>query len=248
MKCKSCGSKLPSGSDFCPICGAWNPPIPMEMLSDEEHLNMESEWFAEACMQMMEENLPYINEVKFDNKMQELITPEDARWLALLIDTEGSLGWILFTWRGNRINKEYRYVYHYSEPYISIGMSERESKATIDEASRIMTTKAYTIKRPINMETRLERTVRVDGTKALTIMKQCLPHFVKFKRLAQLCLTLFKYRINPSRENFVKVIAELFGKYLTAEEANGILLDMTSAQFENFIKKAENLTNRYLRI
>lgn len=50
MKCMVCGSKIPKGSHFCPLCGVFQPPTPSDMLSDEERLNLESKEFAEAFM------------------------------------------------------------------------------------------------------------------------------------------------------------------------------------------------------
>ncbi|KPV65395.1 MAG: hypothetical protein AOA65_0186 [Candidatus Bathyarchaeota archaeon BA1] len=47
----------------------------------------------------------------------ELEKPENARWLALLIDTEGALGWVMETERRDRINEECEYVYTYRVIY-----------------------------------------------------------------------------------------------------------------------------------
>jgi len=49
-------------------------------------------------------------------RIPELGTPENSRWLALLIDTEGILGWIKLIKRMNRAD-EYRYEYVYRIPY-----------------------------------------------------------------------------------------------------------------------------------
>lgn len=46
MICKTCGSELPSGSHFCPICRAWNMPVESvsgAVLTDEEYLALESQ-------------------------------------------------------------------------------------------------------------------------------------------------------------------------------------------------------------
>jgi len=179
--------------------------------------------------------------------LTEFEKPENARWLALLIDTEGSLGWTRTTWRGNRVNHEWRYVYHYAEPYISIGMSERESKETVDEAGRLMRTKAYTIRRRVDTDIRLERVVRVDGTRALKVMQSCSPYFVKQKRMAELCLTLFKYHPYSRRTKFERVITELVGEYLMAVEVNATLFEMTDEEFKRLLEKAEELTERHLK-
>jgi len=174
--------------------------------------------------------------------------PQNARWLALLIDTEGSMGWGRFIARRDRTDKEYRYAYRYHEPYIAIGMSEGESRATVDEGARLMLTTAFTQERKYKEPPHIEivRFTRVDGTAALGVMEYCLPYFVKYRRMATMCLTLFKHRANPRSEAFQKVITQLLGKYLTAKEANPVLLKMTNDFFEALIKMAEKLAQQYL--
>lgn len=179
-------------------------------------------------------------------RIPELEKPENARWLALLIDTEGSLGWVSFISRTAKIDEVYRYVYHYQKLYISIGMDEKESRATIREASKIMLTESYLTSKKVDTAVKLARRVTVDAGKALAVMRYCLPYFDKHRRLAPLCLTLFKHHAYLRKETSDRVITELFGVYLKLTEVNSKLLDMTEKQFNNFIKKADALANKYL--
>lgn len=171
----------------------------------------------------------------------QLEKPENARWLALLIDTEGTLGWAKLTRRMNKLNKVYRYTYLYMIPYITVDMSEIESKATVDEAARLMSVSSHTMERVVKGDVIRMRRARVHGKRALAVMQYCLQYFVKQKRMAALCLTLFRYRTEPERENFRKVVEQLFGKYLSAKETNRILLTMPQEEYEEVIKKAEKL-------
>jgi len=66
-------------------------------------------------------------------QLSELAKPENARWFALLIDAEGATGWVHLIKKENRIDEEYRYVYRYYIPYITVSMSKRESRKTIEE-------------------------------------------------------------------------------------------------------------------
>jgi hypothetical protein len=182
---------------------------------------------------------------------EQLVIPqleksENARWLALLIDTEGTLGWAKLTRRMNKLNKIYRYTYHYMLPYITIDMSEIESKATVDEATWLMSVSPYTMERKVKGKLIRMRRARVHGKRALAVMQYCLQYFVKQKRMATLCLTLLRYRTEPERKNFKKAIEQLFGKYLLAKEANRILLTMPQEEYEELIKKAEKLAPEYL--
>ena len=245
VKCKSCGSKLPSGSDFCPICGAWNPQIPSDMLTEEEHINLESEEFAEVYMQ---ERTPHsdmmqVFEIGNPNQALQLITipelakPENARWLALLIDTEGAMGWRV------RPERHYGRTYVYRLPYISIGMKEIESKKTVDTAAQLIGVSPWT---HIKNQTRIRRFI-VDYGRALATLHYIKPYLDKFKRMATLLQILFKHHTHIPRRIFDHAITTLFGKYLTSHQANDILLQMTEEQFNNLVKIAENITEKYLR-
>jgi len=57
MRCRSCGYKLLSEFDFCPICGAWNIPMP-DVLNEEGNFIPELEEFAKAFMEGLVEANP----------------------------------------------------------------------------------------------------------------------------------------------------------------------------------------------
>ena len=94
MKCIGCGSEIPSGSDFCPTCGAWAIPLPQNLLNNEEYLALESralkspikrdlEDFAKAYMGELEGATPQeLEEV-------EVVRPEVvARWRLIGVPEE----------------------------------------------------------------------------------------------------------------------------------------------------------------
>ena len=178
-------------------------------------------------------------------RIPELEKPENARWLALLIDTEGnSLGWSKRTIETDRING-YRYTYVYRTPYISVRMDEKESKETVDQGAKIIGIKPFTA-----IDKRTGKPVRgfvTMGGRARQAMHHTKPYHAKFKRMATLCQTLFKHRVLIPIEKYDMAIAKLFGRYLRSEEANPILLEMTENEFEAFMSRAEHLTNLYLR-
>ncbi|KPV64753.1 MAG: hypothetical protein AOA65_0820 [Candidatus Bathyarchaeota archaeon BA1] len=70
----------------------------------------------------------------------ELEIQKNAEWLALLFDTEGTVGWTRYIARVNRINERYRYEYAYRIPYLSVSMDELASKETVDKGARLLGT------------------------------------------------------------------------------------------------------------
>ena len=177
-------------------------------------------------------------------RIPELEKPENAKWLALLTDTEGnSLGWTRHVLRRDRVDERYRYKYTYKIPYIKVSMDEIESKHTIDEGARLVGIPARTrIKRGVQI-----RELRVRRGRAISVMQYIKPHLVKFRRLANLCPILFKYHTYIPEEKFNKIIENLFGTYVTSKSANRILLRMTETEFNALIENAEKLTDRYLK-
>ncbi len=170
--------------------------------------------------------------------LTEFEKPENARWLALLMDTEGSIGWVLSPVKRDRINGKWKYVYPYHFPYVSVGMSERESKATIDEAANILGIKASTVKGIRRLFTR--------GGRALTAIGYMKPHLVKFKRMANLLQAIFENRPTAPSTQFKTIITTLFGKYIASEEANYQMSLMTEHEFTQLLQKAEKLADQYL--
>lgn len=171
-------------------------------------------------------------------QLLELEKPENARWLALLMDTEGSIGWVLSPVRRGRVNRKWKYTYPYYFPCMSVGMSERESKATIDEAAKILGIKASTVKGVRRLFTR--------GGRALTAIGYMKPHLVKFKRMANLLQAIFKNRPTAPHTQFKTIIKTLFGKYIASEEANYQMSLMTEQEFMQLLQKAEKLADQYL--
>ena len=177
--------------------------------------------------------------------MPELERRENARWLALLIDTEGAIGWARFRKGKDRIDERWRHTYTYRIPYAGVSMKEEEAKPIVDEGARLMGERAYTYER--KEDKRRIRYTSALGGKARTTIRHIKPHLYKFKRLANLCLTLFKHHTYIPAEKFDHVITQLFGRYLTPREANQTLLAMTENQHQHLLKKAEKLTDLYLK-
>ena len=173
----------------------------------------------------------------------ELEKRENARWLALLIDTEGSEGWRRYARGRNRIDKRWRYWYEYRVPYISVEMLELESKGTIDEACRLIGVHPSTKM----VDTTPVRAMDVLYGRALLTMRYMKPHQVKFRRLTDLTLTLFKHHTLIPMRRFDKVIETLFDTYLTPSEVNPILLKMSQTRFQKLLKQAEELSDTYLK-
>ena len=217
MKCPYCGSLVKSGWDACPVCGM---PIPSQFnSSNPQKLRL----------------LPRIT-------IPELEKPENARWLALLIDTEGAMGWTKRVLKRNRINKKYRHTYTYRTPYIETGMKEIESKKIVDRGAYLVGMIAYTYTKN---KTKI-RYFMVDRGRALVTISYMKPYLVKFKRMAILLQTLFRYHTFIPIEKFDHVITMLFGKYLRPKQANKIMLQMPEEQFNTLIQKAQKLTLEYL--
>jgi len=161
----------------------------------------------------------------------ELEKPENAKWLALLIDCEGSQSWVRWGVRDVRT------------PQISLDMSKLESEATVDEGGRLISVKTYSgVKKGMPI-----KYFAVKYGRAYLAMRYMKPYQVKFRRLSELMTTLFKYRSSVPTRVFDKVIAQLFGRYVDADEANDILLRMRKDEFADFMRKARELTDRYLR-
>ena len=173
-------------------------------------------------------------------RIPELEKPQNARWLALLIDTEGALGWVKETERKDRINEQYRYTYVYRTIYVSVGMAEIESKKTVDKGAELIGAKPYTD----IMGRRLLFAHRGRAYSAIRYMK---PHLDKFNRLANLCLTLFKYHTTIPIEKFNRVIETLFQWYLPSKDVKDKLLRMTEEESKELLKRAEELTDRFLK-
>lgn len=169
--------------------------------------------------------------------------PENCKWLALLIDTEGALGWTLHTERLDKIDG-YKYTYPYRRAYITVGMNEKESRETIREGARLMGVTTYTY---LDRRTgqRILKT-GAEGRRATETMKHIKPYLVKFHRLANLTITLFKYRTNIPRSRFDLVIETLFGTFLTSKDANPIMLDMAQEQYTALINKAKEEADIHL--
>ena len=178
-----------------------------------------------------------------DIRIPELEKPENARWLALLIDAEGSLGWRRYARGKNRIDKRWRYWYTYRAPYVSLGMLEAESKRTVDEGARLV---GWTPRTATVEGARIRRFDLLHG-RALSVMRYMKPYQDKFARLTDLCLTLFKHHTLIPIESFDKVIETLFGTYVTPKETNTILLQMSQPSFQQLLKQAEQLTDTYLK-
>lgn len=177
-------------------------------------------------------------------RIPELEKRENAKWLALLIDTEGSIGWRSRAIRRDRIDEGYRYEYIYRIPYVSANMDELESKETIDEGARLVEARPYT-----GIDRRTGKKMRrfyVAAGRALSAIGYMKPHMVKFRRLANLCLTLFKHHTYIPMERFDRVIEMLLGRYMTAKEVNSTLLRMTETEFQGFLRHAEELADQFL--
>ncbi|KPV65495.1 MAG: hypothetical protein AOA65_0099 [Candidatus Bathyarchaeota archaeon BA1] len=149
------------------------------------------------------------------------------------------MGWACHIHRSDRINERYKFEYVYRTPYISLGMKEIESEKTVDEGARLLGTTAMT-----EIE---ERRIIVSGGRAKSALHYMKPHFDKFRRLTPLILTLFKHRTYIPADKFEKVIETLFDRYIGAKDANPILLRMTEEGFKKFMRRAEELTELYLK-
>lgn len=83
MKCIVCGSELLSGSDFCPVCGAWAITIPRDILTNGEYLALESE----AVDSLIRRELGEFETIML-NGLEESLNPQElvvkpellARW------------------------------------------------------------------------------------------------------------------------------------------------------------------------
>ncbi len=168
----------------------------------------------------------------------ELEKPENARWLALLLDTEGSLGWTRRIQRRNRIDG-YRYLYRYANPYLSVEMNELQSRETVEEGARLVGVIPRT---RIHGATR-ERTRYFTATtgRAIETMRHVKPHLVKFRRLTELCLALFRHHTYIRLDQFDRIIKTLFDIDATPKEANEILLTLSASEYERLLNRADKL-------
>jgi hypothetical protein len=120
-------------------------------------------------------------------------------------------------------------------------MTELESKRTVDEAAGFIGATSRIV--PSRCGYKPERITRTSQKRALTVLNHTEQYLDKFKRMAPLLQTLFKYHSSGlNRERFIGVITALFGKYVTSNEANNLLLKMTEEEFNIFIQRAERLT------
>jgi len=173
----------------------------------------------------------------------ELQNRENARWLALLIDAEGAIGWTTYTEKKDRLDEEYRYRYEYTSPYISIDMNELESKKTIDLAGELMG------KTPITRKMDPYGTVReihVEKGRALAVIELTKPYFDKFGRMAELLTVFFKHRTHIPADRFGQALTDLLGKPLMPKEVNDIMLRMAETQFLTFVENAKKKADYYL--
>jgi len=165
--------------------------------------------------------------------LPELKRPENAMWLALLIDTEGSMGW---SEREVESGK-----YHYIVPFLGVEMLEDESKKTVNKAAYFIEKEART--QFPRSKGASYRVLKTWGGNAVAVLPHIRPYLDKFKRMAPLLETLFKHRTYMPRERFDKVITALFGEYIPSKRANDIILKMTEEEFKILIQKAEKLAN-----
>jgi len=194
---------------------------------------------SEASVKATVKRASVLREQRF---LPELERSKKASWLALLIDTEGSIGWT------KKIDvdegKSYRRVYPYRVPYISVGMMEEESKQTIDKAAHLINVTPRTVFHEKVGKPSRNFLVLTGG--AITILRYIEPYLDKFKRMATLLETLFKHRTHIPIERFDRIIATLFGESISSKQANEIMLKMTEEEFNALIQKAEELTKEYL--
>ncbi|KPV62295.1 MAG: hypothetical protein AOA65_1919 [Candidatus Bathyarchaeota archaeon BA1] len=119
------------------------------------------------------------------------------------------------TKRRDRMNERYLYEYIYRVPYVTVNMDELESREIINESARLVGARAVTGTHPVTGKKMRGFTTLVG--RALSTIRHMKPHMVKFRRLANLCLTLFKHHTFISMERFDRVIEMLFGRYVTAK-------------------------------
>ncbi|MEM3551569.1 MAG: hypothetical protein QXK47_03975 [Candidatus Bathyarchaeia archaeon] len=175
--------------------------------------------------------------------LTELAKPENAKWLALLIDTEGkTLGWAAT--RQKLLRHGRTYIYRYYTPYIGIEMSALESAKTVQDAAKLM---GWRIKRETRRGVEYIH-VRVLGSRVLVIAKICEPYFDKFRRMPKLLQALFKNIAFIPRNTFIKMVTELFGRYLRSYQANEAILKMTESEYQQLILKAESIADKYTKM
>jgi hypothetical protein len=186
--------------------------------------------------------IQHLVELRHEDTVSDLKIRENAKWLALLIDTEGAIGWTIRTIRSDRVNEEYRYAYRYASPYFSIGMSEKESKQTMETAGKLVGRTPT----PSIYDGRSYLYTAAEAGRALAVIDAVEPYFDKFGRMAQLLKTLFKHHTYIPEDRFKKVVTTLFGKLLMPKEARDIIIEMTEREFEVLIQKAEAQTTLHL--
>jgi hypothetical protein len=211
MKCKSCGSKLPSGSDFCPICGAWNIPIPLDMLTEEEHINFESEEFADAYMREVKSVPSNVEEFEVDNEQLPLlfitqqaekygiayahrlkplpeleISEKERVWLASAIDHDGS---IEETTLRTRVKVDKIYLYRYRTPRVDY-TTTTESLA---EKFKKLTETPYWITTPPPPYKPAYR-FSIFHSKAITTIIYTKPYLIRLSTTANKILSKYRHR------------------------------------------------------
>ncbi|KPV65396.1 MAG: hypothetical protein AOA65_0187 [Candidatus Bathyarchaeota archaeon BA1] len=119
-------------------------------------------------------------------------------------------------------------------------MDKIESKKTVDRGAMLIGAKPYTDIRGRNL-------FFTHQGRAYSAIRYMNPYLDKFNRLANLCLTIFKYHTTIPIEKFDRVLKILFGSYLSSKDANSTLLRMTEEEFSALLRCAEELTDRLLK-
>ncbi len=131
----------------------------------------------------------------------------------------------------------HRYAYPYAMPYLYVGMKEFEAAKIIEEVARLTRARVVIV---ISEGVRTSA-VRLSGSRALMVIGYLKPYLVKWHRLANLCLTLFRYRKVVPLDRFDSIIIALFGEPLRLKGINDVLLGMTEEQYKRILERAQEL-------
>jgi len=168
---------------------------------------------------------------------------ENAMWLALLIDTEGAMGWYTYLEKVNRINEEWKYQYNYVSPYINLGMRKLESERTVDKAGRLMGKAPISrVKEPFGEVVE----VAVEKGRAVAVAIYIKPYLDKFGRMAELLTVLFKHRTHAPADKFNQALTYLFANPVSPKQANEILLSVDETTFRRVMEEAEKQADLHL--
>jgi len=173
----------------------------------------------------------------------EELGEDDANWLALLIDAEGAIGWTTHIERKDKVDEEYRHIYRYTCPYISVDMNKIESTRTMEEAGRLMGVKPVTWAKPPWQDV---IGVHVEKGRALAIISNLKPYFDKYERLAELMTRLFKHRTHIRKADFERVLVNLFGEIMRPKDVNENILRLDEEEFRRLIEEAEEQADLHL--